>query len=304
MKGKLAKMRTDVLGPGPLEGSPEPECEPAYDLAVLGEGGEVCHEDGQAVRDLSAWRVTVPRLEARAVEGRSACFTFVIQVQRIDVASRTDGEDLEWTVDRQYHEFYSLQSALVQYHGIFEDAKLPPRAKLFGGKGLDVLQSKLEPFEDFLVRLLQKPNLKNSDLLFTFLTSKQEFNEAASQLGLSRMIKTVPNIIKKEKGQFLQTFISTFVSSTVSPPPRPGRLDGAGEGGAEEEQGSSLYGSGEAALIFCTLCHFAFAATTSPRPPRSPRPPSVPPTPAPSPASMTRCSARSILPLPPVDQCA
>ena len=93
------------------------------------------------------------------------------------------------------------------------------------------------------MRLLQKPNLKKSDLLFTFLTSKQvgvfitmiiiifivviplmafiiliivtlkqviiiivlsviniqEFNEAASQLGLSRMIKTVPQIIKKEK---------------------------------------------------------------------------------------------------------
>ena len=40
------------------------------------------------------------------------------------------------------------------------------------------------------------------------------------------MIKTVPQIIKKEKGQFLQTFISTFVTSTVSPPPRPGRLEG------------------------------------------------------------------------------
>ncbi len=25
---------------------------------------------------------------------------------------------------RQYHEFYSLQSALVQYHGLFEDAKV------------------------------------------------------------------------------------------------------------------------------------------------------------------------------------
>ena len=43
---------------------------------------------------------------------------------------------------------------------------------------------------------------------------------------ISRMIKTVPQIIKKEKGQFLQTFISTFVTSTVSPPPRPGRLEG------------------------------------------------------------------------------
>ena len=77
-------------------------------------------------RDLSAWRVTVPRLEARSFDGRS-CFTFIIQVQRIDVASRSEGEDLEWVVERQYHEFYSLQSALVQYHGMFEDAKLPPR---------------------------------------------------------------------------------------------------------------------------------------------------------------------------------
>ena len=71
-------------------------------------------------------------------------------------------------------------------HDDKNDVIITPRAKLFGGKGLDVLQSKLEPFEDFFVRLLQKPNLKKSDLLFTFLTSKQEFNEAASQLGLSR----------------------------------------------------------------------------------------------------------------------
>ena len=108
------------------------------------------------------------------------------------MASQTDGDDLEWNVERQYHEFYSLQSALVQYHGLFEvqslniylhavyvfltflkDAKLPPRSKLFGGKGLDVLQSKQEPFQDYLVKLLQKPNLKKSDLLYTFLTSKQ-----------------------------------------------------------------------------------------------------------------------------------
>ena len=36
------------------------------------------------------------------------------------MASQTDGEDLEWSVERQYTEFYSLQSALVQYHGVFE----------------------------------------------------------------------------------------------------------------------------------------------------------------------------------------
>ena len=97
----------------------------------------------------------------------------VWQVQRIDVTSEKDGEDLQWIVERQYQEFYSLQTALVQYHGVFEDVKLPPRSKMFGGKGLDVLQSKIEPFQDFLVKLLLKPNLKKSDLLFTFLTTRQ-----------------------------------------------------------------------------------------------------------------------------------
>ena len=125
-------------------------------------------------RDLSAWRISIPRLEPRndPITGK-ACFVFIIQVQRIDVTSEKDGEDLEWTVERQYQEFYSLQTALVQYHGVFEDVKLPPRSKMFGGKGLDVLQSKIEPFQDFLVKLLLKPNLKKSDLLFTFLTTKQ-----------------------------------------------------------------------------------------------------------------------------------
>jgi len=114
-------------------------------------------------------------------------------------------------VARQYHEFYTLQSALVQYHGIFEDTKLPTRAKLFSGRGLDVLQSKIEPFQEYIVKLLQKPSLKKSDLLFTFLTSQSEFTEAASQLGLTRIIKSVPKRLTKEKGQFLNGFIHSFI---------------------------------------------------------------------------------------------
>merc|ERR1719244_269537 len=218
-KGKLSKLKNEVLGPGIVDGTPEPESDSELqdeDTPDVGEDSEV--------RDLSAWRVHInSTLEARIDPlTNKSCFYFVIQVQRIDKTSQTDGCDLQGTVYRQYHEFYSLQSALVQYHGLFEDAKLPPRAKLFGGKGLDVLQSKLEPFQDYLVKLLQKPSLKKSDLLFTFLTSKQEFNEAATNLDLSRMIKGVPTKLTKEKGQFLQSFISTYVGSTLSPPPKSG----------------------------------------------------------------------------------
>merc|ERR1719347_535199 len=173
-------------------------------------------------RDLSAWRVNIPRLEPRndPITGK-ACFVFIIQVQRIDVTSEKDGEDLEWIVERQYQEFYSLQTALVQYHGVFEDVKLPPRSKMFGGKGLDVLQSKIEPFQDFLVKLLQKPNLKKSDLLFAFLTSTGEFTEASSR----KSLRSVPSIkLTKERGQFLQSFLNLYKNSTQNPPPKPGKL--------------------------------------------------------------------------------
>lgn len=48
---------------------------------------------------------------------------------------------------RQYHEFYTLQSALVQYHGIFEDLQsCQLLAKLFSVEA-GRLQSKIEPFQ-------------------------------------------------------------------------------------------------------------------------------------------------------------
>ena len=183
LRGKLSKIRSEVLGPGAMDGSPEPEpLSPAYDMtgACAEEEDTAAEEEGE-VRDLSAWRVSVPRLEPRTdpVTGKAA-FVFIIQVQRIDrTSTRAQGEDLEWTVERQFQvgvmsqvicimmsychiniilvqEFYSLHAALVQYHGGFEDIKLPSRGKLFGGqRGLDVLQSKQEPFQEFLVKLLQ-----------------------------------------------------------------------------------------------------------------------------------------------------
>ena len=78
-----------------------------------------------------------------------------------------------------------------------------------------------EAFEDYLVRLLQKPSLKESDILFTFLTSKEEFTVAASNLGIGKMIKKVPIKLTKERGQSLQTFIDNFLTQTQQPPPKP-----------------------------------------------------------------------------------
>lgn len=160
-----------------------------------------------------------------------------------------NAEDLHWKVQRRYPEFYALESKLTEFHGEFEDAKLPAKAKLFMGKGLDVMQSKkqvgkrdkfinlfsdrknvvpptipfpsFQPFEDYLKTLLQKPSLKGSDILFTFLTSHEEFTAAAMHLGLGKMIKNVPMKLTKEKGQALQPFIANFIASTQPQPPKP-----------------------------------------------------------------------------------
>ena len=73
------------------------------------------------------------------------CFVFVVDVQRIDItAQQDDGEDLHWTVQRRYSEFYALEAKLTEFHGEFEDIRLPPKAKFSLWKGLDVLQAKRE----------------------------------------------------------------------------------------------------------------------------------------------------------------
>ncbi|CAB4055778.1 SNX14 [Lepeophtheirus salmonis] len=158
-------------------------------------------ERRQEFRDLSAWRVSIPRLTAVSSSSMGKpYFVFVIDVQRIDMESKDGhGEDLHWN-----------------------DAKLPAKSKLFAGKGLDYLQAKQQPFEEYLAKLLQKPSLKESDLLYTFLTSNEEFTLAASKLGLGKMIKNVK--LTKEKGQSLQPFIDSFIDSTRPGSPKP-RLD-------------------------------------------------------------------------------
>ena len=74
-------------------------------------------------------------------QGGKPCFVFVIDVQRIDITSqREDGADLHWSVQRRYSEFYTLEAKLTEFHGEFEDVRLPSKAKFW--KGLDVLQGK------------------------------------------------------------------------------------------------------------------------------------------------------------------
>ncbi len=162
------------------------------------------------------------RLATMADGNGKKYFVFVIDVQRIDITSATENaEDLHWTVHRRYAEFYTLESRLTEFHGQFDDLHLPPKAKLFSGRNLDVLQSKVQPFQDYLSGLLLKPFLKESDILFTFLTSPEEFTMVSSTFGVGKIMNKVPIKLTKERGQSLQNFIDDFVKSTQSPPPKP-----------------------------------------------------------------------------------
>ena len=56
----------------------------------------------------------------------------------------------------------------------------------------------------------QRPDLRKSDLLYTFLTSRDEFSESASP----KLFSGVAGIkLTKERGQFLQvaTFLLSFL---------------------------------------------------------------------------------------------
>nr|CAD7454246.1 unnamed protein product [Timema tahoe] len=144
-----------------------------------------------------------------------------------------DPERYHWTVDRKYNDFYALESKLTEFHGEFTDIHLPPKRILFGPRGVEFMETKRQNFEDFLQRLLQKPNLRGSDLLHAFLRSSTDFVPASSTglagavpEGLGRMIRrSVPIRLRKERGQHLDTFLSSFVQSTEASKAKPSKYE-------------------------------------------------------------------------------
>ena len=60
-----------------------------------------------------------------------------------------DFEDSTWQVGRRYNEFYVLEQKLTEFHGEFEDARIPPK-KSFGTKNPEFLESKIKDFQQYL----------------------------------------------------------------------------------------------------------------------------------------------------------
>ena len=51
---------------------------------------------------------------------------------------------------RRYQEFYMLEQKLTEFHGVFSDARLPPKRSAATARNVEFLQSLKKEFEYFL----------------------------------------------------------------------------------------------------------------------------------------------------------
>lgn len=180
-------------------------------------------DDGGPLRDLSAWRVSIPQIVPKPdpENNRKNIFVFEIEIRRIDVLEN-DFEASNWVINRRYHEFYVLEQKLIEFHGEFEDVLLPSK-RTFVLKNKTFLESQRENFEQYLQKLLTKPVLRGSELLYSFLTSELEFTTSFLEVNLGKKVKSGALKLVKERGQHLEPFLKSFLQSTESPKSRPSR---------------------------------------------------------------------------------
>uniref|UniRef100_A0A672ZAP8 Sorting nexin-14-like n=1 Tax=Sphaeramia orbicularis TaxID=375764 RepID=A0A672ZAP8_9TELE len=164
------------------------------------------------LRNLSAWSVSIPYIDTYEDEVRKE----KVPVFCIDV-ERNDRKEGEWTRRR------GLEGALTS---TFADAQLPSK-RIIGPKNYEFLESKREEFGEYLQRLLQHPELSNSQLLADFLSphsmESQFLDKMLPDVNLGKIFKSVPGKLIKEKGQNLDPFIQSFFNSCESPKPKPSR---------------------------------------------------------------------------------
>uniref|UniRef100_A0A8C7KLW1 Sorting nexin 14 n=1 Tax=Oncorhynchus kisutch TaxID=8019 RepID=A0A8C7KLW1_ONCKI len=182
---------------------------------------EACSTPG-VLRNLSAWSITIPYVDEL---NRERVPVFCIEVERND--RKEVGQETEnWSIFRRYMEFYVLENKLTEFHGSFADAQLPSK-RIIGPKNYEFLSSKREEFEEYLQRLMQHPELSNSQLLADFLSphsmESQFMDKLLPDVNLGKIFRSVPGKIIKEKGQNLEPFIQSFFNSCESPKAKPSR---------------------------------------------------------------------------------
>ncbi|KAE8741300.1 hypothetical protein FOCC_FOCC013154 [Frankliniella occidentalis] len=200
---------------GPVEGHTF-DSDPGIDL-VDSEYAEDLQLSDSTDRNLSVWSVSIPAVKTKLDASSKPYSVFYIEIQKVDALKEDDSEKSHWKVERRYNDFYALEAKLIEFHGEFPDNQLPPRRMLlFSAPSAQFLESRKQVFEDYLKKLLSKPSLRGSDLLFAFLRVPGEFSEMnSSPDALSRLLRrTVPLTLRKERGQHLEPFLNGFFSST------------------------------------------------------------------------------------------
>ncbi|KAM4695381.1 sorting nexin-14 isoform 2-T2 [Discoglossus pictus] len=239
--GKIGSKIKGVFKSTTMEGAMLPNYGLAEDDYAIEEGIMVLEDDSpvevltattpNTPRNLSAWKITIPYVDFfddssyEKKDRKERIPVFCIDVERND--RQAVGHEAEhWSVYRKYLEFYVLESKLTEFHGTFPDAQLPSK-RLIGPKNYEFLTSKREEFQEYLQKLLQHPELSNSQLLADFLSPNsletQFHDKILPDVNLGKMIKSVPGKLIKEKGQHLELFIMNFINSCESPKPKPSR---------------------------------------------------------------------------------
>ncbi|CAF0935974.1 unnamed protein product [Adineta steineri] len=182
------------------------------------DSASICSNSSLDERDLSTWRVHIDHAEElrENIHSNLKYCVLILEVQRCELNNDNplinNEEKPHWIVARRYQDFYLLEQKLTEFHGIFYDARLPARRSATTARSLDFLESIKADFEHFLQHLLSKPTLRNSELLYNFLTQPDDFALPTGEIILTKVLKVVPRRLRFEKGQSLEPFLLSLLN--------------------------------------------------------------------------------------------
>ncbi|KAI6217537.1 Sorting nexin-14 [Aphelenchoides besseyi] len=126
-----------------------------------------------------------------------------------------------WSMARTYDEFYAFDSALRNFHGVNSQrfALLPDR-RMMCARNRQFLESQRKYMEDFLRKLAKQPLLKNSELLFAFLTNPGEAGFETSFVEYDELTLRKSADRRKsaetEADQYITPFIARLLANTLA----------------------------------------------------------------------------------------
>ncbi|CAF4418861.1 unnamed protein product, partial [Rotaria sp. Silwood2] len=200
-------------------------------------------------KDLNTWRIHISGIDELRdnIHFNIKHFVFIIEVRRLDSNSETplinDDDRTYWIVTRRYQDFYLLEQKLIRFHGVFSDARLPAKRSTTGARNREFLESIKQEFEHFLRHLLSKPTLRNSELLYNFLTQPDDFILPNGEDVLAKMFRVVPRRLRTEKGQYLDPFLVSLINYAEPAKPKATQATPVFNDIIEAKLENSIYGN-------------------------------------------------------------